>query len=167
MVFVASHRQGTGDMKTDAELYCDVQAELAWDPRFDHRALSIQVKEGVVTLTGAVSRYADRYLAAEVAGNVPGVRAVANDVGIKIACQDASQDTELALAVANALCQGLPASSGIKAIVNKGWVTLTGQADRESHKLAADRVVRGLAGVVGVVNSITLASMTEPAEDIH
>jgi osmotically-inducible protein OsmY len=154
-------------MKTDAELYCDVQAELAWDPRFDHRALSIQVQDGVVTLTGTVNQYADRYLAAEVAGNVPGVRAVANDVGIKVACQGEWHDTELALAAANALHRDLPAVSGIKAIVNKGWITLTGQADRESHKSAADRVVRGLPGVVGVVNSITLASMTEPAEDIH
>lgn len=47
-------------MKTDAEVRDDVEAELDWDPRFDARNIAVSVKDGVVTLGGKVTSYAEK-----------------------------------------------------------------------------------------------------------
>ena len=70
-------------MKTDSELRRDVERELEWDPSIDARNIGVAAKNGVVTLTGYVSSYSDKWRAERIAKRVAGVTALANDVEVK------------------------------------------------------------------------------------
>jgi osmotically-inducible protein OsmY len=41
-------------MKTDSQLQSDVIAELSWEPSIHSEEIGVEVKSGVVTLTGHV-----------------------------------------------------------------------------------------------------------------
>ena len=62
----------------------DVQIELQWDPSVDERGIGVTVQDGVVTLVGDVPHYADKYAAENIAKRVGGVRAIANEIVVKI-----------------------------------------------------------------------------------
>jgi osmotically-inducible protein OsmY len=145
-------------MKTlDTEIRRDVQNELQWDPSLDETAVGVNVKDGVVTLVGAVAHYADRYTAEEVAKRVNGVRAVANDLEVKIPAPGERSDTDIANAAANALKWNFSIGSyGIKAVVKHGWITLSGQVNYGYQRTVAESVVRYLMGVTGISNEITI-----------
>ena len=64
-------------MKTDTEIRRDVQTELEWDPSVDDRKIGVIVGDGVVTLTGEVAQFSDRWNAEDIAKRVGGVRAIA------------------------------------------------------------------------------------------
>ena len=115
------------------------------------------VKDGIVTLTGRVSSYAEKMAAARAAARVSGVKAVANDIEIRLLPSDERTDEDIARAVANALAwnTSVPAD-GIKALVSDGWVTLEGAVEWYYQKEAAERAVRYLRGVKGVSNNIVV-----------
>ena len=71
-------------MKTDADIRRDVEEELEWDPRFDARDIGVAVKDGIVTLSGQVRSFAERWGAEDATQSVSGVRAVANEVEVKL-----------------------------------------------------------------------------------
>ena len=65
-------------MKTDTDLKRDVTAELDWDPAVKSNAIGVAVKDGVVTLSGHLETFAEKYAAARAlrryAGNPRGRR---------------------------------------------------------------------------------------------
>ena len=69
---------------SDAELQRDVMAELKWEPSVDAAHIGVSVKDGVVTLSGHVSSYAEKFAAEEAAKRVHGVQAVVNEIGVKL-----------------------------------------------------------------------------------
>src|SRR5580704_11341025 len=71
-------------MRTDAEIRRDVESELQWDPSVDDKKIGVIVNNGVVTLTGEVSHFAGKWAAEDIAKRVSGVRAIANDLQVKI-----------------------------------------------------------------------------------
>ena len=71
-------------MKSDSEIERDVKQELRWDPDLDATDISASVKNEIVTLTGFVKRYSDRYEAEAAAKRVAGVVGVANDIEVRI-----------------------------------------------------------------------------------
>ena len=145
-------------MKLDTEIRRDVQNELQWDPSVDETGIGVNVKDGVVTLVGHVAHYADRYTAEEVAKRVNGVRAIANEIEVKIPKPGERSDTDIAGAAANALKWNFSiGSNGIKAVVNHGWITLTGQVGHGYQKSVAEGVVRYLLGVTGITDEITVS----------
>src|SRR3954447_17926137 len=142
-------------MKTDSELQRDVLNELKWEPSVDAAHIGISVKDGVVTLSGHVPSYAEKYAAEKAAKRVHGVKAVANEIDVKLPGSSQRTDEDIALAAVNALKANVsvPADK-IKVIVNKGWITLEGEVEWQYQKDAAEYAVRYLAGVVGVTNLI-------------
>lgn len=144
-------------MKTDSQLMSDIQAELDWDPLLDNRGIVVAVKDGVVTLAGHVSCYADKWAAERATKKIAGVRAIANDIAVKLGTSSQRPDKDVAEAAATALKWNvsLPASD-IKAIVNDGWITLEGKVPHWHQKDAAEKAVRSLWGVKGIINSIQL-----------
>jgi len=144
-------------MKTDMELRRDVQAGLDWDPRFDARDIGIGVKDGVVTLTGKVSSYAERNAAEEATQAVAGVRAIANEIGIELHEAAKRDDTELAAAALSSLRShvSVPADD-IKVIVRDGWITLEGEVALRFQADVAEKAVQNLWGVKGVINNIRM-----------
>jgi len=144
-------------MRLDSEIRGDVQNELQWDPSLDETGLGVNVKDAVVTLVGTVPHYADRYAAEEVAKRVNGVRAIANEIEVKIPKLGERSDTDIANAAASALKWNFSIGAfNIKAIVKHGWVTLSGQVTYGYQRSVAEGLVRYLLGVTGVTNEITI-----------
>jgi osmotically-inducible protein OsmY len=154
--------------KTDTQIHHDVLEELKWDSRVDETEVGIEVDNGVVTLTGTVSSWAKRLAAQEAARRVIGVLDVANDIKIKVPGGSARTDTEIAQAVRRALeWDVFVPDEKISSTVSDGWVTLEGALDRWSQRDDAERAVRNLTGVRGVINKITL-NVTKPVtEDVR
>src|ERR1700730_11115607 len=98
------HLKRTGElMKTDAEIKEDVIRELRWDPQLtEPDAIGVAVKDGAVTLTGHTSSYAEKLAAARAAERVYGVKAVANDLEVKLAGAP-RDDSDIARAIAHVL----------------------------------------------------------------
>jgi osmotically-inducible protein OsmY len=152
-------------MKTDSELKRDVEDELKWEPSVDEAHIGVAVKEGVVTLTGHVPSYAEKYAAERAAKRVYGVKAVANELDVKLPGSSKRTDEDIAKACVDALKSNYSVPRDkIKVVVNNGWVTLEGDVDWQYQKEAAERAVRYLTGVIGVSNSITVKPRVSPTD---
>ncbi|MET4424972.1 BON domain-containing protein [Bradyrhizobium sp. RT3a] len=152
-------------MKSDSEIERDVRDELKWDPDLDASDIAVSVKDGVVTLAGFTHSYADRLEAESAAKRVAGVKAVANDIEVRLPSIDQRPDPDIARDAVAALKQELPIShEKIKAVVKDGWITLEGDAEWQYQKTAAENAVRKIKGVKGVINVITVKPNLEPTE---
>jgi osmotically-inducible protein OsmY len=141
---------------TDAELKSAVEAELSWEPAVKSAAaIGVRVKEGIVTLTGPVESYLEKLAAERAALRVAGVKAVVNDLEVRLPSASQRTDEDIAKAAANALdwTTGIPREK-IKLSVEKGWITLKGSVDWEFQRSIAEDAVRYLWGVKGVINLI-------------
>lgn len=153
------------EIRNDEEIQRDVLAELKWDARVQPNEIGVAVKDGVVTLTGWVDSYLKRWAAEEAAHRVRGVRAVANDIEVRLPNSAERTDADIAAAALRALEWDavLPVDQ-IHVTVSKGWVTLEGDVEWQFQKEDAERVVRRLAGVKGVTNLIRVKPRPMPAE---
>jgi osmotically-inducible protein OsmY len=148
---------------SDVELQRDVLDELKWEPSVNAAHIGVSVKDGVVTLTGHVPSYAEKYAAERAAKRVHGVRAVANELDVKLASSSQRTDEDIAMACVNALkTNTLVPQDKIKVVVNKGWVTLEGEVEWQYQKNAAENAVRYVTGVIGVTNLITVKPRVSP-----
>jgi len=152
-------------MKTDSELQRDVLDELSWEPSVNAAHIGVSVKDGVVTLSGHVPSYAEKYGAELAAKRVYGVKAVANELEVKLPGSSKRSDEDIAVAAVKALQSNLlvPADK-IKVTVRNAWVTLEGEVDWQYQKEAAERTLRYLTGVAGVTDVITIKPRVTPAE---
>src|SRR3954469_18432161 len=142
---------------SDIDIQRDVLHELAWEPSVNAAHIGVSVKDGVVTLTGHVPAYAEKYAAERAAKRVEGVRAVANELDVKLPEGSRRTDEDIAAAAVNALRWNiLVPADNIKVTVSKGLVTLEGEVNWQFQRAAADRAVRDLPGVVGVSNYIVV-----------
>lgn len=144
-------------MKSDTQLQKDVMDELRWDPSVSEKEIAIAVKDGVVTLGGYVQSFAQKRAAEHAVSSVAGVKAVAEDIKVKLPTSLQRSDTEIAHAVINALKWDTEVPDElIKTKVENGWVTLDGSVKFFYQKSAAERCVRFLNGVKGVTNLISV-----------
>jgi len=150
---------------TDSELQLDVLNELKWEPSVDAAHIGVSVKDGVVTLSGHVSSYAEKYAAERAAKRVHGVQAVANELDVKLPGSSQRTDEDIAAAAVNALKShiSVPADK-IKVTVSKGWVKLEGEVEWHYQRISAENAVRYLQGVKGVSNLITVKPRVSPSE---
>jgi osmotically-inducible protein OsmY len=151
--------------KTDAELQRDVLDELALEPSVDAAHIGVAVEDGIVTLTGHVKIYVEKYAAERAARRVRGVKAIANEVEIKLPGSSRRSDEDIAEEVVRALRSHVPATAlDITATVRDGWVTLEGQVEWQYQKLAAEDAIRHLPAVKGVTNLIEVKPRVAPTE---
>jgi osmotically-inducible protein OsmY len=142
-------------MRTDDDIKRDVELELEWEPDIDSRNIAVKVSDGVVTLTGFVPSYSDKYDAERVVKRVRGVKAVANDLEVKLAGGSERPDPDIARDAVEKLKRDLPYSSqNIKVTVRAAWVTLEGDVDWDFQRRSAEAAVRNVTGVKGVINLI-------------
>ena len=152
-------------MKSDRDIERDVRDELQWDPDLDATDIAVSVKDGVVTLTGFVKSYTDKYESEAAAKRVAGVAGVANDLEVRMPSVDERPDPEIARDAVSSIKGQLPISSErIKVIVKNGWVTLEGQVEWQYQKNTAENAVRRIKGVKRVSNLIVLKPRAEPTE---
>ncbi|MGY3505099.1 BON domain-containing protein [Bradyrhizobium sp. USDA 4471] len=152
-------------MKSDSEIERDVRDELKWNPDLDASDIAVSVKDGVVTLAGFTHSYADRLEAESAAKRVAGVRAIANDIEVRLPKIDQRPDPDIARDAVAALKSELPISHDkIKVTVKDGWITLEGSAEWQYQKTAAESAVRKVKGVKGVINVIMVQPKVQPSE---
>lgn len=152
-------------MRSNAELRSDVQAELDWDPAIKSTGIGVAASEGVVTLTGHVASHAEKYDAERAAQRVNGVKALAVEITVKLPDSDQRADTDIALAVERGLAwSALVPADKVKAMVENGWVTLTGEVEWDYQRKASEKAVRNLMGVTGVSNLIGFTPKVVPSD---
>lgn len=151
--------------RSDSDIQNDVTAELKWEPSLRDDDIAVAVRDGVVTLAGFVDSYADKWSAERVASMVKGVKAIANDLEVKIPSSSQRVDPDIARAAVDALKWNISVPSDrVKVKVDKGWVTLEGDVDWYYQKEAAERAIRHLTGVKGVSNLITVRARATPSD---
>lgn len=139
--------------------------QLDFDPSIDSAAIGVTVNSGVVTLSGHVPNYMQKIQAEKVAKSIKGVRAIAQDIEVRLTGLDPLPDDEIAKRCLAAL--GFDASLTadlIQVKVSKGWVTLTGEVEWQFQRNAAEADVRKLRGVTGITNSIALRARPVTAD---
>lgn len=149
--------------RTDEQIQRDVLEELKWDARVRPNEIGVSVKDGIVTLTGWVDTYTKRWAAEDAAHRVRGVKAVANDVEVRLSTSDQRTDADIAAAAMRALeWDALVPTNKVQVTVSKGWVTLGGEVEWAFQREDAERVVRRLVGVRGVTNLIMVHPSVKP-----
>lgn len=152
-------------MPTDSDIKRDVEAELRWDPDIDATDIGVAVKDGVVTLTGFVRSYSQKYQAEREVKKVKGVRGVANDIEVKLPSANERPDPEIVRDAVAALKRELPYSSEhIQAVARNGWLTLEGEVEWKFQSERAEEAVRRIKGLKGVANLIRLKPRATPSE---
>ena len=147
--------------RTDEAIREDVLFELKWDPKITSKDIAVAAKDGVVTLTGFVSSYWEKDAAEKAAKRVYGVRAVANDLEVRLSAS--RTDPEIARDAVHELESHVSVPSDkIKVTVRNGWVTLEGTVDWQYQKTLAESAVKKLRGVIGVTNNIEVKPQAEP-----
>ena len=143
---------------TDRELKEHVQNALDWEPSVDATDIGISVDDGVVTLRGDVKTYPEKETAERIVLRVYGVKAVANDLLVRLCVEHVRTDTDIAQDAVKALKSNTRVPPDrISLAVTNGWIRLTGEVDWDYQRLAAANAVRDLPGVLGISNSISIA----------
>ena len=152
-------------IRTDEAIQADVQEALQWDAHVRPSDIGVVVTDGIVTLTGWVDAYLKKMAAQEAAHRVRGVKAVANDIEVRLPGFAERTDADLAAAVLNALRWDAAIPTGkVDVTVSQGWVTLKGEVEYAFQKRDAERAVRRLSGVKGVTNLIVVKPQVFPSD---
>ena len=151
-------------MKTDAQLKTDVTTELQWEPMLHANDIKVCAKDGIVTLSGSVPHYAEKFAAERAAQRVVGVTAIAEELEVNLTGVHKRPDSEIAESVVNSLKWHVWIPSHVQAVVENGWVTLTGEVSWGFQRQSAEDAIRFQSGVKGVSNNITLKPSAKSAE---
>ena len=144
-------------MRADSDIQRDVELEIRYDPAIDSHDIGVSVRNRIVTLTGFVRSYSQKWQAERDAKRVSGVRGVANDIEVRLPNLDARPDPEIARDAVQEIHFSLPYSGEkITVTVKAGWVTLEGEVEWQYLRERAERAVRRVRGVKGVTNVITI-----------
>jgi osmotically-inducible protein OsmY len=154
-------------MSNDNRLQQAVLDELNWEPSVTAAHIGVAADSGVVTLTGHVESFAQKHAAEAAVRRVKGVKAIAEEIEVRLPYATKRSDEEIAGAAIGRLewDVSVPRDT-IKVTVDKGRVTLTGEVDWNYQKDAASLDVRPLFGVVGVINQITIKPTTVNTSNI-
>jgi osmotically-inducible protein OsmY len=152
-------------MKSDRELQIDVLEELRWEPGVKATDIGATVKDGVVTLQGTVDSFAGKWAAERAVKRLPGVRALAVELEVKLPGSSERTDGDIAEAAVNALkWDVIVPHDQIQITVQDGRITLEGEVGWQFQRSAAEGKVLHLMGVKGVTNQITIKPKVVPAE---
>ncbi|TCR76651.1 BON domain-containing protein [Rhizobium sp. BK376] len=149
----------------DLQIRQDVLDELEFDPRIDAANIGVSVDDGIVTLSGHVKNYADKLAAETAAQRVKGVRAIAEEIEVRLPAQKKRADDEIAARALDIIAWDTALPEGaIEVKVQKGWVTLSGEVRWHFQRMAAQNAVQKLSGVSGVINLLTIRPQPTAAD---
>jgi osmotically-inducible protein OsmY len=152
-------------MRSDLDLQRDVLDELKWEPGVNASDIGVTAKGGVVTLTGTVDNFAEKWAAERAAKRVSGVNALAVELKLKPVGSGERTDADIARMAENALAWDVwVPRDRIKVTVEGGWMTLEGEVESHYQRSSAEDAVRRLSGVKGISNQITVKSKVTPYE---
>jgi osmotically-inducible protein OsmY len=135
--------------KSDSQLKKDVESELEWDASVKANNIGVAIKDGVVTLSGHLDSFAEKYAAERAVQRVQGVKGLAVELDVRLGAAAKRTDADLASAAESALrWHALVPEDRVKVMVEKGWVTLSGEVDWDYQRNYAMKAVRPLIGVL-------------------
>lgn len=145
--------------KTDTELKKDVLSELTYEPSVKVTDIGVLVKDGMVTLNGDATSYIEKWSAVNAAKRVAGVKAITDEIEVKIPDIDRRTDEDITLAVVDCIAWSTTIPLDVvEVIVSDGWVSLAGEVEWWYQLNAAVDLVQQMAGVTGVFNGISVKS---------
>ena len=152
-------------MSLDSHLKDAVLAELKWEPSVDEAHIGVTAKAGVISLIGHVDNLAAKWGAEAAAGRVKGVKAVVEELEVRLSPEAKRTDEDIASAAVQRLAWNVSVpQDAVKVKVERGWINLTGEVDWNYQKDYAGDDVRWLSGVVGVTNQIKIKPKLNPAD---
>ena len=150
---------------TDQTVKKLVLEELGWEPSIDAAHIGVTARDGIVSLTGHVASYAEKFAAEQAAGRVVGVKEIADELEVRYFDGAMRGDEEIAKQAIQVLVWDiLVPKDKVKIKVDKGWVTLSGHLDWNYQKRSAETDVRKLDGVTGLTNMIVLKPDLKPSD---
>lgn len=142
---------------TDDKVIRDlVVEELDFDPSVTSAGIGVAVSKGVVTLSGHVPSYFEQEAAVTAAMRVRGVKAVAQELQVRLAGMAQRSDDEIAGRAVSILNWTMPGEHDVTAVIENGWVTLGGQVEWGYQRRSAEQAIRKLRGVTGITNQISI-----------
>lgn len=142
----------------------NVAAELGWDSAVDASAIGVAARDGAVTLTGFIDSYAGKLEAERAAKRVRGVRAVANDIQVRLKLDRTDED--LAAGLSRTLREHRTLPESVQATVHSGHVTLTGQVGSLLQRAIAEFAASDVKGVKAVINHVEVVPRASSI-DVH
>jgi osmotically-inducible protein OsmY len=139
-----------------------VLLQLQWDSEFDASEIGVAAKNSVVTLTGLVDSYAAKLAAERAAKRVRGVRAVANDIQVRLRLE--RTDSDIAADASRALELRATVPDGVQVVVHNGHLTLTGFVPTLFHRAVAEKAVRHVRGLKGIINRIKVVPVASATD---
>jgi osmotically-inducible protein OsmY len=143
-------------MNTSADIQSNVEQELRWDPSVQAEQVGVTVHGEVVLLNGSVKSLYQKWAAEDAALRVQNVRSVANEITVDGPFSESCADEKIAAAAITHLEWNYSVPEAIKVKVSAGWLTLTGEVESQYQKNEAERALRSLKGVKGMLNEITI-----------
>jgi osmotically-inducible protein OsmY len=141
-----------------------VVQQLEWDPAIDASGIGVTAHGGAITLTGFIDTYAGKLAAERAAKRVHGVRAVANELAVRLAA--GRGDIDIAADAATMLKLHHEVPDSVQAAIHHGHVTLTGTVDWHYQRVQAEKAVRHIRGVRHVADRITVVPRA-PARELR
>lgn len=149
----------------DKELRQLVVDELEYEPSIDAADIGVAAENGVVTLSGHVTDYAQKMAAERAAWRVKGVKGIAQKIEVRLPGDKEWNDDEIAQRALSILAWNtLIPKDCARVRVSDGWITLSGSMKWNYQRRAAENEVRKLSGVKGVTNSIMLTSTVQSGD---
>lgn len=144
-------------MKHDVQLQQDVLNELKWEPSVNADNIGVMVQDGIVTLSGHVHTFAEKWRAEEAAQRVAGVKALVIEVEVKLLADNQRPDADIARSAENVVrwSNDLRHNS-VKIMVEQGWITISGFVEWAFQKRNIGYALSNLMGVVGVNNQLSV-----------
>jgi osmotically-inducible protein OsmY len=142
--------------QTDLRMRDTVLQQLAWDSQVDASGIGVTATDGAVTMTGFIDSYAGKLAAERAAKRVHGVRAVANDIQVRVRLDRTDADIAADAARALNLRATLP---NVQAVVHSGHLTLTGTVLTLFQQAVAEKAVRNISGIKGIVNRVEVTPL--------
>jgi osmotically-inducible protein OsmY len=143
-----------------------VQRELAWDAKVDADRIAVSANDGAIVLSGHVTTYSDKWDAVKAAERVYGVRAVADEVEVKLPSSSERDDEDIAEDITRHLNTSTAIPKTVKAEVKNGYVTLRGEVSWPFQSAEAERALKYLWGVKGLANMITVKPAEAKGSDV-
>lgn len=152
---------------TDKVLRQRVEDALDWEPRVDAAHVGVTAQDGVVTLSGFVGSYAQKVAAEKATHGVKGVRAIAQEIEVRLPSDQKRSDDEIARRMLDILLWDVTVpDDAVTVKVEHGVVTLGGEVRWQFQRARAENLAYRLGGVVNVVNYIRLHTVAKP-QDLH
>lgn len=157
-------------MSKNEELKDEILEELKWDPRVDESKIGVAVSDAVVTLMGHVSSFPSKIAACEAVRQVKGVKAIADELEVRLPSNEKYDDEDIAGKVANVMTWNVSVpDESVRAKVRDGIVSLTGEVDWQFQRKNLVDAVRHIRGVKSITNLVTIrprASSSDISKEI-